>query len=126
MSARTHHDRSLWTLVTAPTAWAAHFLLSYVVAAIYCAKAPGPAIDLAPVRLWVLGITVVALAVIAATGIAANRRSGPGLLFELPHEEDTASHRRYFMGYSTMLLSGLSFVATLYVALPILFIETCR
>ena len=126
MSARAEHDRSLWTLVAAPTVWAVHFLLCYVVAAVDCAKATGPASGLGPVRLWILALTVVALAVIAATGIAANRRSGPGLLFELPHEEDTARHRRYFMGYATMLLSGLSFVATVYVAMPILFIETCR
>lgn len=126
MSATSETDRSLWTLIVAPTIWAAHFLLSYVVAAVYCAKVLEPVTDLAPVRYWVAGLTIAALAVITATGIAANRRSGPGLLFELPHEEDTARDRRYFMGHSTMLLSGLSFVATLYVALPILFIETCR
>ncbi len=30
-----------------------------------------------------------------------------------------------FQGFATLLLSGLSFVAVLYVALPLLFIDGC-
>ena len=32
---------SLWTLIVPPTVWAAHFLFSYLWAAIHCAKVGG-------------------------------------------------------------------------------------
>ena len=42
-----------------------------------------------------------------------------------PHDDPTAHDRKLFQGFATLLLSGLSFVAVLYVALPLLFIDGC-
>ena len=35
-------NESLWFLIAAPIMWAAHFLLCYLTAAIWCAKLAGP------------------------------------------------------------------------------------
>jgi hypothetical protein len=116
---------SLWAMIIAPIIWAAHFLACYILAAVFCAKA-GTTADLATVRWWIAGITVVALAGIAACGIWAFRL---GHFMEgkaTPHDADTIQDRRRFLAYATLLLSGLSFVATLFVALPAIFFASCR
>jgi hypothetical protein len=118
--------KSLRAMVAAPTIWAAHFLLCYIVAAVYCAKAAAPVADLGPVRIWVALVTVLALGGIATCGVSAFRYGGFERVSSAPHDADTISARRRFLSYSTLLLSGLSFVATLYVALPVLFIASCR
>lgn len=116
---------SLWAMIVAPTIWAAHFLACYILAAIWCAKA-GRAADLATVRWWIAGITLAALAGIAASGIQAFRRGHFWQGKATPHDADTIQDRRHFLAYATLLLSGLSFVATLFVALPAIFFATCR
>jgi hypothetical protein len=117
---------SLWAMIVAPTIWAMHFLLCYILAAVFCAKADAPSADLATVRLWIAGFTVVALAAIAACGIQAYRlghfREGKAA----PHDADTIHDRRRFLAHASLLLSGLSFVATLFVALPAVFFASCR
>lgn len=118
-------DHSLRDITVAPVIWAAHFLLCYVVAAVYCAKTATPA-DLGFVRLWIAGVTVLALGGIAATALRALRRGHFMVAWTAPHDADTLTDRRRFLAYATLLLSGLSFVATFYVALPALFIASCR
>jgi hypothetical protein len=115
---------SLWAMIVAPTIWAVHFLACYILAAVFCAKA-GTA-DFASVRWWIAGFTFVALGAIAACAIQAFRL---GHFMEgeaAPHDADTIHDRRRFLAYATLLLSGLSFVATLFVALPAVFVESCR
>jgi hypothetical protein len=117
---------SLWAMIVSPTIWAIHFLACYIVAAIFCAKAGAASADLATVRWWIAGFTVLALAGIAASGIQAFRL---GHFMEgkaAPHDADTIHDRRRFLAYATLLLSGLSFVATLFVALPAVFVASCR
>lgn len=118
--------RSLRAMVAAPTIWAIHFLLCYVVAAVHCAKAAAPVADLGPVRIWVALVTVAALGGIAAIGVSALRRGGFERISLARHDADTIAARQRFLSYATLLLSGLSFVATVYVALPVLFTATCR
>jgi hypothetical protein len=117
---------SLWAMIIAPTIWALHFLACYILAAIFCAKAGTPAADLGSVRWWIAGLTVAALAGIAACAVQAFRlghfREGKAA----PHDADTIHDRRRFLAYATLLLSGLSFVATLFVALPAVFVASCR
>lgn len=117
---------SLWAMIVAPTIWAVHFLACYILAAIFCAKAGAPSADLTSVRWWIAGFTVLALGGIAACGIQAFRlghfRAGKAA----PHDADTIQDRRHFLAYATLLLSGLSFVATLFVALPVIFFASCR
>jgi hypothetical protein len=117
---------SLWAMIVSPTIWAIHFLACYIVAAIFCAKAGTPSADLATVRWWIAGFTVLALAGIGASGIQALRLGHFVKGGTAPHDADTIHDRRRFLAYATLLLSGLSFVATLFVALPAVFVESCR
>lgn len=119
---RLHETReSLLMLAVSPTIWAVHFLLSYITAAVWCAKMAAP---LGPVRIAIAVFTVVALAGIgiAAWRGARHHRYGGSTL---PHDFDTAADRHRFLGFATLLLSGLSAVATIFVALTALFFDTC-
>ena len=117
---------SLKPLTVGPTLWAIHFLVCYVAAAVYCAKIGEPMADLGPVQDLIWIATAVALTGISAVGLWAYREGrfyeddAPG------YHDDTLAERRRFLCYATVLLSGLSFVATVFVAATALFIETCR
>lgn len=113
---------SLWSLALAPTVWAAHFMLCYLTAAIYCAKF-GRDSSLFTVRLTIAAYTLVALAllgVMAVRGYRRNRRA------DAPESLDSPAGRHGFLGYMELLLGVLSIVAVIYSALPAVFIETCR
>ncbi len=116
---------TLWSLIPAPTLWAVHFLVCYVTAAVYCAKA-GLQADLAPVRIAIAIITVAVLAGIFAAGAHAYRIWGFELKIQPTHDADSIRDQRLFLGFAAFLLCGLSFVATLFVALPAMLIETCQ
>jgi hypothetical protein len=115
---------TLWMLTTGPTIWAAHLLLSYVTAAVWCAKTSRAA-ALADVRLVIAGYTVIALAAIAFFGWRGLRQHRWGTA-TLPHDAPTAADRHRFLGFSTLLLCGLSFVAVLYAGFAVAVIGTCR
>jgi hypothetical protein len=116
---------SLWTLFTAPTIWAGHFLACYVGAAVYCAKRDMVDAGFGVVRWGIGGVTVVALALIALSAWLAWRQWGFGL-HEPPHDDPTEHDRRRFQGFATLLLSALSFVAVIYTALPAAIILECN
>lgn len=118
-------NESLWILTVSPTLWAAHFLLSYLTAAVWCAKIAGREGSLGTVRVAIAVYTALALLGIGITGWIGYRRHsfGEG---ETPHDYDTPEDRHRFLGFATLLLSALSAVATLYVALAALFLGTCR
>jgi hypothetical protein len=115
---------TLWTLFTAPVIWAVHFLFCYVGAAIFCAKQAELDIGFDAVRIAIAAGTLLALALITLSGFLAWRQWGFGL-HDPPHDDPTAHDRRHFQGFATLLLSGLSFVAVIFVALPTLFIAEC-
>jgi len=140
-------------LAASPTIWAAHFLLCYVTAAIWCAKVGGGTgggaggeigtalgggfgdalgrglpgafgVELDGVRIAIAVFTVVALlgiGLVGWRGLRRHRRGGA----DIPHEEDSPQDRHGFMGFATLLLSALSLVATIFVALTAVFIDTC-
>jgi uncharacterized iron-regulated membrane protein len=117
------HERlkvTLWTLIVPPAVWAAHFLTTYLWAAISCAKRG----RFAQFPVLFAVATVLALAVIALSGWIAWRQArttgGPP-----PHDQGTEPDRLRFLAKSTLLLAGLSFVAVLFTALPVLFIGDC-
>lgn len=112
---------NLWTLLTPPTVWAAHFLFCYVASAIVCAKAPGM---LGTLRLSIAAATVLALALILAAGMQAHRHWGFGSDMP-PHNEPTDEDQRRFLGLATLLLCALSAVSVVFGALPALFISAC-
>ena len=112
---------TLWTLIIPPTLWAAHFLFSYLWAAVRCAKlgsfADSPA-------AFAIG-TVLALVLIALAGILAHIQSRiPG--DPAPHEAGTDVDRVRFLAKATLLLSGLSFAGVVFTAMPVLFLQDCR
>lgn len=114
---------TLWTLFTAPVVWALHFLACYLGVAIYCAKGSGEG-GYATLQLILGGVTVAALAAITASAFLAWRQWGFGTA-DPPHDEPTEEARNLFQGFATLLLSALSFVAVLFVAMPILMIDGC-
>lgn len=116
---------SLWLLVVSPTIWAAHFLASYLTAAIWCAKVAPRTGSIEPVR-WAIAVYT-ALALI---GIVLNGRGGWRMhrlgAEPLPHDFDTPGDRHRFLGFATVLLAGLSAIATVFAALVVVFFEDCR
>ena len=116
---------SLWGLIAGPLIWAVHFLLSYVTVAIWCAKATAVAAPLDGARIALAVYTGVALAAIVAFGWHAWRRHRWGEA-ELPHDAASAGDRHRFLGFATLLLCGLAFVAVAYMALAMSVIGTCR
>lgn len=112
---------TLWTLIVAPTCWAAHFLFSYLWAAVRCAKLGHFADD--PLIFW-LGTALALIAIVASGCIAFVQSRTPG--DHPPHEEGTEVDRLRFLAYSTMLLAGLSFVGVVFTAAPVLVIGDCR
>lgn len=116
--------QSLWLLTISPAIWAAHFLASYIAAAVWCGKIAERDDGLGAIRLGIVGMALVALAGIALTGTVGWRKHKHGEA-EPPHEEDTPEDRHRFLGFATVLLSALSAIATLYVAIVTLFFQTC-
>lgn len=116
---------TLWTLFTAPVIWALHFMMCYVAIAIYCEKMMVWQLDFAAVRLALGAVTLLALALIVLSAYLAWRQWGFGAS-DAPYSEPTDRDRRRFQGFATLLLSGLSFVSVVYVAIPLIFIAGCQ
>jgi hypothetical protein len=130
---RTPDKGSLWLLTAAPTMWAAHLLLCYVTAAIWCAKAVAPAAPLDGIRSAIAWYTMVALVGIVVIGWEGLRRhsypskaSDGGGTEATTHDLDSREDRHRFLGFATLLLSGLSAVAVLYAAFAATLFDTCR
>jgi hypothetical protein len=115
----------LLLLAASPTVWAAHFLLSYCTAAVWCEKFAGEngTLGAAGVAIW--AFTAVALAAIVGIGWHAWRRHRYGDS-ELPHDFDSPADRHRFLGFACALLSGFSAVAVLYSALAVVLVGSCR
>ncbi|CAH2404473.1 hypothetical protein [Mesorhizobium ventifaucium] len=115
---------TLWTLFTAPVVWAAHFLVCYIGAAIYCAKPELVGLSFTAVRAGIAAATVIALSLIALSAWLAWRQWGFGT-DDPPHDDPTRRDRTLFQGFATLLLSGLSFIAVIFTAMPALFVTEC-
>lgn len=115
---------TLWTLFTAPVVWALHFLVCYIGAAIFCEKPGLLGTDFDTLRIAIGVVTALALAMIAISAALAHRQWGFGT-GNPPHNDPTRRDRLLFQGYATLLLSGLSFVAVIFTALPALFLTEC-
>ena len=115
---------SLWLLTAAPLIWSAHFLLSYITAAIWCEKLVAD-VGFSGARIAIASYTLLALAGIAVVALRGYRQHSYGDA-RPPHDYDSAADRHRFLGFATLLLAGLSAVATLFVALSALLIPDCR
>lgn len=124
MSHLPERKESLLLLTASPLIWAAHFLLCYGTASIWCAKVMGPSGSFATVRTAIVVYTALALAGIGIIGLIGYRRHTFGYA-ALPHDDDTPEDRHRFLGFATLLLSALSAVAVIYAAAVVAFIERC-
>ena len=120
----TEDRQSLWLLTISPAIWAAHFLVSYIGATIWCGKWISGGGGFGPVRASIIGFAVVALIGIGVTGWRGWRKQSHGQ-GEPPYDEDTPEDRHRFLGLATVLLSGLSAIATIYSAIAALFVQSC-
>jgi hypothetical protein len=125
MRETSEENQSLWLLTVSPLIWAAHFLLCYLTAAIYCAKFAGPDGSLRDVRVAFAVFTAVALIGIGVTGWIGYRRQNYGSE-DGSRDFDTPADRHRFLGFATLLLSGLSAVAVAFVAFAAWQMEDCR
>lgn len=116
---------SLWLLTVGPTIWAAHLLVCYITAAVWCAKFVESGGALGGVRSAIALYTVVALVGIALIGWEGFRRHRHGTE-ATTHDLDSIDDRHRFVGFATLLLSGLSAVGVLYATLASAYFETCR
>lgn len=124
MPQTAERHQTLWLLTASPTIWAAHFLLSYITASIWCAKQAGPDGSLTPVRIAIISYTIVALigiVIIARVGYGKHTHGEP----DSSNHADTPEDRHRFLGFATLLLSCLSAVAVLFAGLVTLFFGTC-
>jgi heme/copper-type cytochrome/quinol oxidase subunit 2 len=122
----TGSGTDLLHVIAAPIVWALHFLFCYVYAAIYCEKA-GRAASLDQPTLTVAVASTVALALIGWSTLSLWRVRGRSLTdndFEFEHNTPEERHR--FLSHVALMLCVLSAVAVLYVAIPMLYLETCR
>jgi|TARA_R110000751_G_scaffold117872_1_gene218171 hypothetical protein len=116
---------NLWTLIAAPTIWGFHFLSSYGLSAFRCAPNADPFEQIAGTRLTIGLVTLLSLGLI---GLIVRRSwrewraDGGGFR----NNQDTPAARERFLEFSTLLLAGLSFVAVVFEALPVLLIGDCR
>lgn len=116
--------QTMWAMVIAPTTWALHFLFCYVFAAVRCAKAGRGAV-ITDVRVEIAIATVIALAIVVASGFVAwaqSRIEGD----PPPHQESTDEDRLRFVAVATLLICALSFIAILFTAIPALVFRDCR
>jgi hypothetical protein len=121
---------SLFSIIVGPLVWAVYFLTVYIITAIACTKKF--------FYLQIFGIGVVPAGVTLATLMAAGLildgaivalrrwRHPRGTAPLPPHDRDSIQSRRRFMAYAGFLLCMLSLIATLWVALPFLFMTSCR
>ena len=100
-------------------------MLSYITAAIWCAKMAGPDKELGHARTAIIIYTIIAVAGIAWIGWIGFKKHSFGNA-TLPHNEDTPEDRHRFLGFSTLLLSGLSLIGVLFEALVLAFFWKCH
>lgn len=119
---RFPRHKSLWHMILSPTIWAIHFVAVYGSTAVLCAK--WNAADTA--RLAIFALTAVALALIVFVGWRAWRQWDYLDDWDDIHDGPTTEDRREFLGHVGFLLSLVSGVGVIYVALPALFVVTCQ
>jgi hypothetical protein len=119
------HKQSLLRPILPPLIWLVHFVLSYVTGAIWCEKFAEPLGSLEGARRAIFGYTALALFGIALTGWRGWQRHVFDGSFT-SHDFDSPEDRHRFLGFSTVLLAGLSAMATIFTALAAYFFQDCR
>ena len=117
---------SIWRITFAPLVWTLHFVISYGTTAVWCAKLAVPGAPIPLLRLGIGALTVLALALIAWVGWRAWRQWDFTDDWDYVHEEGVSEERHEFLGHAAFLLAIVSFIGVIYVAMPALFIGSCR
>ncbi len=113
----------LWMPVAAPVIWALHFTLCYFTVALGCgrfAAAGSPGSLRAAVAVYT-AVAAVGIGYFFIHGLRLHR-------YELPtrtHDDDTPEDRHHFIAWTTMLLAGMSLLATGFVALGMTIVGGC-
>lgn len=118
-------EGSLWPLIAAPSVWAAHFLLSYWIGAVWCARYVGDDGSLLWVQVSVGALTVAALLTLGWLARKAVRGYQGRLMIDDDLVGDSEQERTRFMGHATLLLCTLSAVAVVFDAVPVAIFATC-
>jgi hypothetical protein len=133
LASRTPDRGSLWLLTIAPAIWMVHLLLCYITAAIWCGMfvAPGGTLNGIPtIVAWYTAVALLGIAVVGWEGFRRHRFPAPpfgwGGTEATTHDLDTPEDRHRFLGFATLLLSGLSAVGVLYAGLAAAYFDTCR
>jgi hypothetical protein len=113
----------LWALTVGPGIWAAHFLASYVAAAVWCGNAGAHARFGSVTMLFAAG-TVVSLAAVVWVGWGGWTRYNDGEAVP-SHHKDSPEDRHRFLGLATLLLAALSAVSILYTAVAVAMLRGC-
>lgn len=113
----------LWIPVIAPVTWSFHFTVVTTAAALWCGRFAGSAGS----GRYLVTMTVVTVAALGVMAVCFHH--GTKLIrFDWPersHDKDSAEDRRRFLGYMTMLLAGLSMIATVYSVIAMAVVEGC-
>jgi hypothetical protein len=126
-NSRGRQNVPFWLLGIPVVAWALHFLASYIVAAVYCAKtALLETAALSPIstaRWWIVAITLVTLAI---TGFAASRGYVGYRSTAAGDATDKSGRECRFLASVLLLLCALSAVAMLFVGAVAFSFDDCR
>jgi hypothetical protein len=122
-SVRSHAPDRLWVPLISPIIWSSHFTISYIWAAMACGRFASKAAGTLDVALMVM--TAAALAAIGVFFLRAFRQLNYQLP-DRPNDDGTMEDRNRFMSYTTMLLSGMSWIATLFVGVAAIAMGGCQ
>lgn len=120
---RLAHD-SLIGMVASFIIWSLYFAAVYSFQAVACIRGLDDirVVGVDVVTLVLAGLTALTLAVIAYLGWRSLRLARLSLLAQAETSDDT---RADFMALTSALLAALAFIATLWVALPLLLLPLC-
>lgn len=113
---------SLWKITLAPLAWAVHFVVCYAVVSLACNKLGGQS---AAVTIGLIAFSVAVLAFILWIGWRAFVQWDVRGTGQFSNPAGDAEDRHQFLGHAAFLLAIISFIAVVYVTLPLLLLEGC-
>lgn len=117
---------SLWTVTVAPLIWALHFVLSYAATSLLCVKFGGGEVAVARLQVGVGVLTALALGGIALAAWRAWKQWDFLDDYDYAHDLAREEDRHEFLGHAAFLLSIVSFVGVVYVAMPVWLTGSCQ
>lgn len=122
-STSPHAPDRLWVPLISPIIWSTHFTVSYIWAAMACGRFASQAGAFLERALLVM--TVIALVAIGVFLLRAFRQLNYHLP-DRPNDGGTPEDRTRFMSYTTLLLAGMSWIATLFVGVAATAMGGCQ